>query len=81
MIWANSQMQFNDSAKAEFSRAENADAWVIGFAVAKEYVVVTHEQLDPAIRRRVPIPNVCEEFDVEFVDTFQMLRSLGVRLS
>jgi hypothetical protein len=80
MIWSQSQNQFKNEAKAEFARADNADAWVVAFAKAKNYIVVTHEQFDPNARRRIMIPNVCQSFGVAYVDTFQMLRALGVRL-
>jgi len=78
--WAHKQTQFIDAAKAEFSRAENADAWVIAYSMAKDFVIVTHEIYDPSIRRKIPIPNVCRALGVKDVDTFQMLRELGVRL-
>ncbi len=80
VVWANRHPQFTRGAKAEFSRAENADAWVVAYAVAKGCVVVTQEQLDPNVKVRIPIPNVCQAFTVQYVDTFQMLRDLGVRL-
>lgn len=80
MVWAHNQGQFTRAAKAAFSRAENADAWVVAYARAKGCVVVTHEQFDPNVRARIPIPNVCQAFGVQYVDTFQMLRDLGVRL-
>ena len=35
--------------------------------------VVTHEQLNLAIRRKFLIPNVCEHFGVRFADTFELL--------
>lgn len=79
IAWVQGQSQFTGAAKAEF--AKGADGWLIAYAIAKGYVVVTHEQIDPNIRRKVPIPNVCEQFNVRYVDTFEMLRDLGVRLS
>jgi len=80
MVWASNQNQFSGAAKAEFARADNADAWVVAYAKAKGHSVVTHEQLHPDIKHRIPIPNACQAFGVEYVDTFQMLRTLGVRL-
>ena len=77
--WACAQTQFKDSAKAEFARANNADAWVVAYALAKKAVVVTHEQLNRNAKRRIPIPNVCRAFNVLYVDTFEMLRQLGVK--
>jgi hypothetical protein len=78
MVWANQQMQFNDEAKADFARADNADAWVVAYAKVKGCVVVTHEQYDKNIRRKIPIPNACQKFGIPYVDTFEMLRRLGV---
>ncbi len=79
MGWVQAQDQFSDAAKADF--AAGADGWLVAYARAKEHIVVTHEVLDPSIRRKVPIPNVCEAFNMEYRDTFEMLRQLGVRFS
>lgn len=78
MAWAQGQSQFTDAAKAQFANV--ADGWVVAYAMAKGCVVVTHERFDPNVRRKIPIPNVCRAFSVQYVDTFQMLRALGVRL-
>jgi hypothetical protein len=73
--WVYRQNQFNSPAKAEF--ASVADGWVVAFAAVNSLVVVTHEQYAPDAQRKVPMPNVCLEFDVDYVDTFAMLRDLG----
>jgi hypothetical protein len=78
MIWVHAQGQFSDAAKAEF--ADAADGWLVAYAKVNGCTVVTHEALAPDARRRVPIPNVCYAFDVPFLDTFEMLRGLGIRL-
>lgn len=75
MNWVFSQRQFTDAAKAEF--ASVADGWVIAYAAVNGLIVVTHEQYAPEAKRKVPMPNVCVEFDVAYVDTFSMLRDLG----
>jgi hypothetical protein len=77
MIWVNNQKQFTEPAKAEF--ATGADGWLIAYAKAKNCVVVTHEVFALDVKRKVPIPNICKAFDVPCVDTFEMLRKLGVR--
>jgi predicted nucleic acid-binding protein len=69
--------QFLDTAKAEF--ASVADGWLIAYAAAHGTKVVTHEVLNADIRRRVPIPNVAEWFEIDCVDTFDMLRELEVQ--
>ena len=76
-IWVQQQARFTQEAKAEF--AAKADAWLIAYAKAKNLVLVTHEAPAPDSRRRVPIPSVCEAFDVSYVDTFTMLRDLQAR--
>jgi len=76
-LWAHQQGQFTESAKAEF--AAKADAWLIAYAKAKHLVLVTHEVLDRHIQRKIPMPNVCDAFDVVYIDTFVMLRELEVQ--
>lgn len=36
-------------------------------------VVVTHEQFNPQLRRKFSIPNVCQHFGVQWIDTFELL--------
>ena len=78
MTWSQNQTPFTDAAKAQF--ASVADGWLIAYALAKGCVVVTHEQYDQNIKRKIKIPNVCQAFDLRYIDTFQMMRELGVRL-
>lgn len=79
MSWVQAQAQFSDAAKADF--AKGADGWLVAYAKVKGCVVVTHEVPAPDARRKVPIPNVCQAFNVPFVNTFEMLRRLGVRFA
>jgi len=79
MRWVSAQGQFFDAAKDEF--ASGADGWLIAYAKARAYVVVTDELLNPSIKRRVPNPNVCHAFGVRCVNTFGMLRELWVSFS
>lgn len=75
--WVQSEPQFTLEAKAEFSSV--ADGWVIAYAKANGMVVVTHEEYAPGVKRKVPIPNVCLEFDVKYCNTFEMLQDLKVQ--
>lgn len=79
MVWVQAQSQFTDAAKADF--ASGADGWLVAYGKVKDCVVVTHEVLNPDIKRKVPIPNVCQVVNVPFIDTFEMLRRLGVRFA
>jgi len=79
MRWVQAQDQFLDAAKTNFATV--ADGWLVAYAKAREYIVVTHELPAADARKKVPIPNVCEALGVSYVDTFTMLRELGVRFS
>jgi hypothetical protein len=80
MQWTAAQHQFKAMAKDEFADVTNADPWVVAYAKATSGTVVTNEQYDTNITRRIKIPHVCKEFAVPCVNTFEMLRALGVRL-
>ncbi len=76
MNWAQNQTQFSIKAKEDF--AKNADAWIIAFAMENGWTVVTHEEFSKDVVRTIPIPNVCLEFGVTYVNTFEMLEELKV---
>ena len=73
--WVYSEGQFTDASKAQF--ASVADGWLVAYASVNDLIVTTHEEYAPEAKRKIPIPNVCIEFDVEPVNTFEMLRDLG----
>lgn len=41
--------------------------------------LVTKEVLAPSNTKKVKIPNICEVFDVKYMQTQDMIRSLGVK--
>lgn len=77
MLWVQRNPQYLDNAKAKF--ATEADGWLVAYARAKGVHIVTNEQPRPAARNRILLPDVCNQFDVPFQDTFAMLKSLRVR--
>ncbi|MCX7020888.1 MAG: DUF4411 family protein [bacterium] len=76
--WVNIQSQFKDEAKATF--ASGADGWLVAYAKVMNYVIVTQELSEPLSRSKVKIPDVCIKGGVSFVNTFEMLRILGIKL-
>ncbi|MDR0416981.1 MAG: DUF4411 family protein, partial [Propionibacteriaceae bacterium] len=64
----------------EFLR--KADRQLVAFAKAYGCVLITHEQPeDPKKKRKsVKIPDACQAFDIEWADTFKMLRDEKTRL-
>ena len=75
IAWVDSN-EFAEQAKAEFARG--ADGWLIAYALVHGGVIVTHEEYASSVKRKVPIPNVCKQFNVEYTDTFTMIRDLDI---
>ena len=74
--WVQTNNQFLPAAKHEFASA--ADGWLAAHAKVHGAVLVTNEVFDANVRRRVPLPNLCKQFDVDYGNTIDMLRGLGV---
>ncbi|MFW8600142.1 DUF4411 family protein [Desulfobacterota bacterium M19] len=55
---------------------DDADPWLIAYAQVHGCTVVTKEKFSPGTKR-VKIPNICEEFGVDYTDCFTMLKGLG----
>lgn len=69
---------FAPAAQAKF--ASDADGWLVATAKRESFCLVTMEtRKDDNARARVMIPNVCEEFSVDYCNTFEMLRELGCK--
>ena len=58
-----------------------ANPWVIAHAITDKSTVVTLETRVPSNSQKVKIPNVCEHFTFECVNTYEMLRQLGASWS
>ena len=78
MVWVNNQDQFTNAAKSKF--ANDVDGWLIAYSKVFSNILVTQEVLKQEAKREVPIPNVCKAFNVPYIDTFKLLRSLKIQL-
>jgi len=78
MEWVNKQVQYKAAAKWEF--ASGADGWLVASSIVRKHVVVTLEVSAPQSQTKVKIPDVCSNFGVVTVDTFTMMRKLGIKL-
>lgn len=56
-----------------------ADPWIIAKAATTGATIVTHEARVPDNSKKVKIPNICLEFDVEYINTFQLLKKLEAK--
>ncbi len=77
MLWAQRHPRYVDGALAKF--ATGADGWLVAFAKVHGWVVVTNERPEPDSKREIKLPDVCNAFDVQYVNTYQMLRRLGLQ--
>lgn len=77
--WVVSGDFYLDQAKDKFGKV--ADPWLVAYARVNGLTVVTLEDYNGDRRKDVPIPNLCERFGVECVDTFGMMKGLGLRFT
>jgi Domain of unknown function (DUF4411) len=77
MLWAQRSSQYTAPAKAKF--ATEADGWLVAYASAHGNTVVTNEQPRPESKNRILLPDVCAQFEVRYLNTFEMLTELSVR--
>jgi hypothetical protein len=77
MLWVQRSGQYTEPAKAKF--ATEADGWLVAYARVHPGIVVTNEQPQPNSKSRILLPDVCRQFDIEYQNTFTMLRELKVK--
>jgi hypothetical protein len=73
--WTMSHSQFTQPAKNEFLSV--ADSWLIALAMTDEYTIVTEEKSSPNSKKRILIPDVCLEFEVDHCNTIDLIRTLS----
>lgn len=70
--------EYKQSAVNAFGSTD-ADYLLVAYAMAHDYTVVTHER--PSLgKKRIKIPDACKAMNVRVVDTFTMLREVGITL-
>lgn len=81
--WATSRStHYKPAALSEFLHADEADAWLVAFALADRdnRKLITHEESRPEGRKKIKIPEACNAVDVCFMDSIAMFRAVGVRI-
>lgn len=58
--------------------SSSAGVWLVAFAHLQGAIVVTNEKPVPLSKNVDIIPDACQEFNVQHINTFSMPRSLGV---
>jgi hypothetical protein len=78
--WAISRSaHYLPNALNEFLDADEADAFIVAFALAdsNNRIIVTQEVSEPNRRNKIKIPDACNALDAQFVNTMSMFRQLG----
>lgn len=79
--WASSKStHYKPHAISEFLSADEADAYLIAFALAdaSNRIIITHERSEPEGKKQIKIPEPCDELGVSYINTIEMFRQLGV---
>lgn len=81
--WATSKSShYKPAALSEFLHADEADAWLVAYALADRdnRNLITHEVSRPEARNKIKIPEACNAVNVGFMDSITMFRAIGVRI-
>jgi len=79
--WASSMdSHYKSAALAEFLHADEADAFLIAYSLNQEIPLITHEKSEPNSKRKIKIPDVCNQFGVRYHTTIDMLRFLRISI-
>ena len=72
--------QYFPTAISEFLDADEADAWLVAFAMTYSNQIVTHEVSKPNSKSRVMLPDAANPFNVICIKTVDLFRTLGVKI-
>lgn len=79
--WAISKSaHYSQNAINEFLDADEADAFLIAFAMkdTSSRTIVTQEVSNPNMKSKIKIPEPCTTLNVRFIKTIEVFRELGV---
>lgn len=82
VTWANGMAgHYSPPAVAEFLNADEADAWLVAYALGdvSNRIIVTQEKSEPGRKNKIKIPEACVPFQVQYTDTVTMFRQIGAR--
>lgn len=80
-VWAISKSDhYMQNALNEFLDADEADAFIVAYALTdpNNRILVTNEISQPNRKNKIKIPEACSAFNVQYVNTMDMFRQLGV---
>lgn len=75
--WITHKSNYTTEAIARF--VKGADTWLIAFAKTNNLIVVTNEKSNPESKKKIKIPDICNRYNVQYINTFEMLGNLNVQ--
>ena len=81
--WA-SNKNYNQRALVEFADYKNADPYLVAFALQNkrtkntDITIVTLEVSAPESKKNVKLPDVCTDFQVQFLNNNDFFRAIGI---
>ena len=69
---------YDEEAINEFKQTKRADAMICAQCARDNFVMVTNEKFSNS-KKKVKIPNVCREFDIECMDSFEFFRKFNFK--
>lgn len=78
--WASTRKEhYTEKAIIDFLQIDEADAWLIAYALEdiENRVIVTQEISEPNRKNAIKIPDVCVVYNIKFVNTIKMFRKLN----
>ncbi len=77
VAWAISRSDhYLQKAIDEFLGADEADAWIVAYALKNDCIITTYEKSQPERKNKIKIPEPCESFGIRYLDTIEMFRLL-----
>ena len=76
--WVGKHQRYSLPEKNKFATIKT-DGYLVAHAKENKMILVTHEKLVGQDSTVIQIPNLCQQFDVEYVNLFEMLKQLNVR--
>lgn len=82
ITWATSGSRpYNQAAIRKFLATEYADSWLVAMArLDANFIIITEEVGNPQIKSDIRIPDVCLQYNLPFINTLELLRTLSVTI-
>ncbi len=79
VTWATEQTnRYSLNAIQEFCNADEADAFLIAYALTKkDNIKIVTNEISSNTKRKIKIPDVCDNFDLKYIEPIKMFRELG----